>query len=59
MPRLILIFALIVLGGLALWKIVQYMRTRNWDWAGIAFIAGFIALAFWLRYSTGVAGIAG
>lgn len=54
MPRLILLFLLVLLAVAAAWKLIVFLRTREWDWTGIAFAVGFVILAFWLRDITGM-----
>jgi hypothetical protein len=56
MLRILLIIALIAFGTVLLWKLIEYVRTRKWDWTGIAFAVGFVVLAFWLRSVTGIGG---
>lgn len=58
MVRMVFIAILLVIGAIAIWKTVQMIRTRQIDWTGVAFAAGFIALAIYLRTATGVGGIA-
>jgi len=54
MLRLVVIAALVVLAGLALVRIIRAIRAAKLDWSGIAFMIGFIALAFYLRHLTGM-----
>ena len=54
MLRLVVIAALMVLAWLALIRIIRAVRAAKLDWSGIAFIVGFIALAFYLRHVTGM-----
>lgn len=44
----------------AVWIFVRVWRelaSRDVDWTGVAFAAGFVALAFYLGHVTGVGGI--
>ena len=59
MVRLVLFIALAVAAAVALWKLYDMIRTRRIDWTGIAFIAGFVVLAIWLRHETGMGGLGG
>ena len=59
MVRLALFIALAVAAAVALWKLYDMIRTRRIDWTGIAFIAGFVVLAIWLRHETGMGGVGG
>ena len=59
MVRLLLFIALAVAAAVALWKLYDMIRTRRIDWTGIAFIAGFVVLAIWLRHETGMGGLGG
>ena len=59
MVRLALFIALAVAAAVALWKLYDRIRTRRIDWTGIAFIAGFVVLAIWLRHETGIGGVGG
>ena len=59
MVRLVLFVALAVAAAVALWKLYDMIRTRRIDWTGIAFIAGFVVLAIWLRHETGIGGVGG
>ena len=54
MLRLVVIAALVVLAWLALVRIIRAVRAAKLDWTGIAFIVGFIVLAFYLRHITGM-----
>ena len=59
MVRLVVFIALAVVAAVALWKLYDMIRTRRIDWTGIAFIAGFVVLAIWLRHETGMGGVGG
>ena len=59
MVRLMLFIALAVAAAVALWKLYGMIRARRVDWTGIAFIAGFVVLAIWLRHETGMGGLGG
>ena len=51
-------FVVIALAVVAIWllllKLRKKMRGAAVDWTGLAVIAGFIALAFYLRHVTGI-----
>lgn len=57
MLRLVLILVCVVAGVAALYKLAQYIRTRQWDWTGLAFAIAFVVLAIWLREATGTGGL--
>ena len=46
----------VVLGAVALYKLFQSMRAKEWDWTGIAFAIAFVLLAVYLRTITGIGG---
>ena len=54
MIRLLLIALLAVAIGLVSIQIWKAARQARVDWTGIAFIVGFIAMAFYLRETTGL-----
>ncbi|MDP3896096.1 MAG: hypothetical protein Q8Q62_05430 [Mesorhizobium sp.] len=56
MIRLVLILACVILGAVALYKLFQAARARQWDWTGIAFAIAFVLLAVYLRNVTGIGG---
>ncbi len=51
-------FVVIALLAIAAWvvavRFIRALKQRRIDWAGIAFIIGFVALAFYLRHVTGM-----
>ncbi|SMH57531.1 hypothetical protein [Mesorhizobium australicum] len=59
MPRLILLVVCAVAGAIALYKLYQFLRTRQWDWTGVGVAILFILLAIWLRQETGTGGVFG
>ena len=59
MVRLVLFIALAAVAAVALWKLYGMIRDRRVDWTGVAFIAGFVVLAIWLRNETGIGGVGG
>ncbi|WP_165816189.1 hypothetical protein [Kumtagia ephedrae] len=54
MIRLVVIATVLALLALLLVKLAGVLRRANVDWGGIAFICGFVALAFYLRHVTGM-----
>jgi len=54
MPRMVVLAALIVLACFVAARIFKSVRARRLDWRGIAFMAAFVALAFYLRHATGM-----
>lgn len=54
-------FVLIALASLAavylLLRVARELRSADLDWRGIAAVAGFVALAFYLRHVTEIGGI--
>jgi hypothetical protein len=54
MIRLVLIVLMAVLAWALLLKLVRRVKSASIDWTGVTAIAGFIALAFWLRHITGM-----
>ena len=59
MVRLVLFIALAAVAAVALWKLYGMILDRRVDWTGVAFIAGFVVLAIWLRHETGIGGVGG
>lgn len=59
MVRFIVIAVFVVVLWLLLLKLFREVRTSSVDWRGVVAILGFIALAIYLHYMTGVGGIAG
>jgi hypothetical protein len=59
MPRLILLIICAVVGAVALYKLIQFLRTRRWDWTGVGVAILFVLLALWLRQETGTGGLFG
>jgi undecaprenyl pyrophosphate phosphatase UppP len=57
MLRLVLIVVCAIAGAVALYKLYQYFKTRQWDWTGLGFGVAFVVLAIWLRDSTGTGGL--
>jgi hypothetical protein len=53
-------FVIIALIVLAAWVLalntIRLLRGRKIDWTGIAFMIGFVVLAFYLRHATGMGG---
>lgn len=51
-------FLIIGLVFLAIWlavtRAIRFAQTREIDWTGVAFMIGFVVLAFYLREITGI-----
>lgn len=54
MPRLLLFVALALLLTWLILRIVRFAKTKQFDWKGAAIAVGFVALALYLRHTTGV-----
>lgn len=54
MLRLVVIALIALVAWALLWKLFRDIRAARVDWKGWAIIAGFIALAFYLRHVTGI-----
>jgi len=54
MVRLLAIVLMLLLVGLVALQIARQARTAKLDWNGLAFAAGFVALAFYLRHVTDI-----
>lgn len=54
MIRFVFIAAFMLVAWLVLGAIWRRLKAADLDWSGIAFAAGFIALAFYLRHATGM-----
>ena len=54
-------FVVVVFGlAAAIWlalRIVREVGSADVDWRGVAFAAGFVALAFYLRHTTEIGGL--
>jgi len=54
-----LVLVCAVAAAIALYKLVRFARTREWDWLGLGMTVLFVLLAFWLRQETGTGGLFG
>lgn len=54
MFRFVVIALIVVVAWVLLLKLFRDIRASKVDWKGWAIIAGFIALAFYLRHVTGI-----
>jgi len=52
----IVVFALIAAPYLLL-RLARELGSADMDWRGIVFVAGFVALAFYLRHVTEIGGL--
>jgi hypothetical protein len=53
MLRTVVIALIVIVAWVVLMKVISDIKAAKVDWKGWAFIAGFIALAFYLRHVTG------
>jgi hypothetical protein len=53
MLRLVVIALIVIVAWVLLLKLFRELKSAKVDWTGWAVIAGFIALAFYLRHVTG------
>lgn len=51
--RFVIIAVLVVLAWFAVMSLIDMAKKRKIDWTGVAFMVGFVTLAFWLRSLTG------
>ncbi|MCX7303774.1 MAG: hypothetical protein NTV73_05475 [Hyphomicrobiales bacterium] len=54
MLRLVVIALIVIVAWVLLLKLFRDLKAAKVDWKGWAIIAGFIALAFYLRQVTGI-----
>jgi hypothetical protein len=54
MLRIAVIALIVIVAWIVIAKLARDIRAAKVDWRGWAFIAGFIALAFYLRHVTGI-----
>ena len=54
MLRFVVIALIVIVAWVLLMKLFRDIRASRVDWKGWAIIAGFIALAFYLRNVTGI-----
>lgn len=54
MIRLLVIAVVVVVVWLLVLQAVRIARGSGVDWKGLAFAAGFVVLAFYLRHATGM-----
>ena len=52
MIRILMIFVLVLAAALLAVQLARQVRSSRVDWNGVAFMAGFVVLAFWLRHVT-------
>lgn len=53
MIRIVVFAVLVVLLWLSLTAVIRTLRRNTVDWSGVAFVIGFVMLAFWLHHVTG------
>ncbi len=56
MLRFVVIALLVLLAWLLILKVTRDIRQARVDWKGWALIAGFVAVAFYMRHVTGIGG---
>ena len=54
MLRFVVIVLIVIVAWVVLMKLIRDINAARVDWKGWAIIAGFIALAFYLRHVTGI-----
>jgi hypothetical protein len=54
MLRIVVIVLIVIVAWVVLMKLIRDINAARVDWKGWAIIAGFIALAFYLRHVTGI-----
>ena len=54
MLRLVVIALIVIVAWVLLLKLFRELKSAKVDWTGWAVVAGFIALAFYLRHVTGI-----
>lgn len=54
MIRFLVLLALLLLVAALALHVARQLKGKQIDWPGITFAIGFVALAFWLRYVTGL-----
>ncbi len=54
MLRIVLIAIIVCVAWVVILKLMRDIRAARLDWRGWTFIAGFVALAFYLRHVTGI-----
>lgn len=54
MARVLIIAIVVVAVWYTAWQVFRYLKNRDIDWTGVSFAIGFIALAFYLHYATGI-----
>jgi hypothetical protein len=54
MLRVAVIVLIVIVAWVVLMKLIRDINAARVDWKGWAIIAGFIALAFYLRHMTGI-----
>ena len=54
MIRFVVIALIVIVAWILLLKLFREMKGAGIDWTGLAAIAGFIALAFYLHHVTGI-----
>ncbi|WP_170971398.1 MULTISPECIES: hypothetical protein [Mesorhizobium] len=54
MIRFVIMGLLFVAAWFLVTRAIQFARTRQIDWTGVAFMVGFVVVALYLRHKTGI-----
>lgn len=54
MIRIVILGLLFAAAWFLVTRGIQFARTRKIDWTGVAFMVGFVVVAFYLRHKTGI-----
>ncbi|MCO5065779.1 MAG: hypothetical protein M9924_15385 [Rhizobiaceae bacterium] len=54
MIRFVVLGLVIVAVSFLAAQAIRFARTREIDWTGLAFMVGFVVMAFYLRHATGM-----
>lgn len=54
MIRIVIVMLALIAAWVLMIKLVKELKSANVDWTGVAFMVGFVVVAFWLRHVTGL-----
>lgn len=54
MARILIIAIVVIAVWYTAWQVVRLAKRKDIDWTGVSFAIGFVALAFYLHYATGI-----
>lgn len=57
MVRVVLVVLMVFAAAWLALRLARELRETETDWRGVAFAAGFVALAFYLHHATGIGGL--